>query len=385
MRPNPFVKDNTGKNLLHLLLAKGHQIDDRSGARDFEDQRPLFEAVLNHPDIAHYINDQDSNGLTALHYAAARRDTYYIGRLIAKGANPFIFDNWERNSFDIVSQSEQNRINLIGSGVYYCGPFSYWKPSIDLSIYGFGKGRQLSYFCGYIDKTVFHQSSDAVIGFMNTNLSERAQKCSKALGEYFCAMHASDESMRLFKNLAKIVNPSLLQPLIQFDSTDIEQIQNRYISGLIQFEFQHVFIDTLLDTIKNATKQLLTDLKTPHTLTDYTERCQRYKSLITTAITAAKIAIVDRPLLQKIWGDYIWPVLKSFANLGVILMNLCVGGELNCRDQYSTFLKSEKALLNEAISKLENTHYLFFKGSTSLEEKTSDYDPHVAPQLIPRI
>ena len=46
------------------------------------------------------------------------------------------------------------------------------------------------------------------------------------------------------------------------------------------------------------------------------------------------------------------------------------------------FLKSEKTLLNEAISKLENTHYLFFKGSASLEEKTSVYDPHVALQLI---
>ena len=38
--------------------------------------------------------------------------------------------------------------------------------------------------------------------------------------------------------------------------------------------------------------------------------------------------------------------------------------------------------VNEAISKLENTHYLFFKGSASLEEKTSVYDPHVALQLI---
>lgn len=64
----------------------------------------------------------------------------------------------------------------------------------------------------------------------------------------------------------------------------------------------------------------------PHTLKEYTDRCQRYQTTITTAITTTKIAIVDRPLLQKIWGDYIWPVLKSFANLGVILMNLCVGG-----------------------------------------------------------
>ena len=383
LRPNPFVKDNTGKNLLHLLLAKGHQINDSSRQLDFEDQRPLFEAVLNHSDIAHYINDQDLNGLTALHYAAARRDTYYIDLLISKGANPFILDNWKRNSFDIVIESEQNRINLIGSGVYYSGAFSYWNPSIDLSIYGFGQGRQLNYFCGYIDQTVFHQDSDKVIGFMNAKLSERAQKCSKVLAESFYTTHDSDESMRLFKNLVKIVNPSLLQPLIQFDSADIERIQNRYISILIPLQSQHVLIDTLLDTIKNATTQLLTDLKTAHTLTEYTDRCQRYQTTITTAITTAKIAIVDRPLLKKIWGDYIWPVLKSFANLGVILMNLCVGGgESNCRDQYSDFLKSEKTLLNEAISKLENTHYLFFKGSASLEEKTSVYDPHVALQLI---
>ena len=42
-------------------------------------------------------------------------------------------------------------------------------------------------------------------------------------------------------------------------------------------------------------------------------------------------------------------------------------------------------LLNEAISKIENTHYLFFKGRNSLVEKTSDHDSHVASQLISRI
>ena len=71
--------------------------------------------------------------------------------------------------------------------------------------------------------------------------------------------------------------------------------------------------------------------------------------------------------LRESWGD---------------INELVRRGGANCRDQYSDFLKSEKTLLNEAILKLENTHYLFFKGSTSLEEKTSVYDPHVALQLI---
>ena len=163
VQPDPFIKDNKEKHLLHLLVSKGHQRDDDQLFIGFEDQRPLFEMVLNHKNIKLHINDQDSNGQTALHYAAARRDFYYIERLISKGADPELRDQFGRNFWDVIQLAEQERVNIIGPALKSPGD---WDSSLQFTIFhpdnpkmrvGNEQGRDIGYYCGHINKALFNQ------------------------------------------------------------------------------------------------------------------------------------------------------------------------------------------------------------------------------------
>lgn len=112
---SPFVQDETGKHLLHLLIAKRHKED--SSRRDRENQMPLFEAALKHPEITENINKPDIFGLTPLHYACARRDPDYIKLLIAAGADPKLKDKNGNDCFDVLALDEQTRVNIVALAV----------------------------------------------------------------------------------------------------------------------------------------------------------------------------------------------------------------------------------------------------------------------------
>ncbi|WP_339045175.1 ankyrin repeat domain-containing protein [Candidatus Mesenet endosymbiont of Agriotes lineatus] len=124
---NPFITDKVGKNALHFLLLKGHDV-----------QRCIVDEILNHRDIEKYINDKTICGDTALHIACARRDERFIIQLLEKGANPWIKNKYNKTPIDMLGLDEQKRLgvlslrlNLRPATKYDIGPILFFINSTD--------------------------------------------------------------------------------------------------------------------------------------------------------------------------------------------------------------------------------------------------------------
>lgn len=122
---NPFITDVAGKNALHLLLLKGHDI-----------QKCIIDEVLNHRDIEKHINDKIICGDTAFHIACARRDERFIIQLLEKGANPWIKNKYNSTPIDMLDLDEQkrlrfllSRLNLRPAAKYDIGPILFFANS----------------------------------------------------------------------------------------------------------------------------------------------------------------------------------------------------------------------------------------------------------------
>ncbi|WP_422464084.1 MULTISPECIES: hypothetical protein [unclassified Endozoicomonas] len=116
MGADPFIEDCNRKNLLHLLIAKGHK---KASTRGHQKQYPVFTKIIQSESlpVSRHINSQDKYGLTPLHYACARRDQAYIQPLIERGSDPAIKDINDNNCLDVLLMSEQSRLNLISLAV----------------------------------------------------------------------------------------------------------------------------------------------------------------------------------------------------------------------------------------------------------------------------
>lgn len=118
---DPFINDASNRNSLHLLVAKGHKEKLNTGNiyrsnPDHDNQLPLFAKILEHPNIARHINDQDIDGNTALHIACIRRDIDYIKPLIEHGANLNIMNQKnKRTPLQILSMPAIHRETILSS------------------------------------------------------------------------------------------------------------------------------------------------------------------------------------------------------------------------------------------------------------------------------
>ncbi|UWW96835.1 MAG: ankyrin repeat domain-containing protein [Candidatus Cardinium sp.] len=99
---NPFIKDSYGKNALHFLLLKGHEI-----------QRCIIDAILKRKDIREHINDATLLGDTAMHIACARRDIRCITQLLEKGASLFIKNCDGQAPIDLLHLNEEKRLDFL--------------------------------------------------------------------------------------------------------------------------------------------------------------------------------------------------------------------------------------------------------------------------------
>ncbi|XGA08974.1 MAG: ankyrin repeat domain-containing protein [Wolbachia endosymbiont of Xenopsylla cheopis] len=123
---NPFITDEAGKNALHFLLFKGHDI-----------QKCIVEEILNHRDIEKHINDKTICDDTALHIACARRDERLIIQLLKKGADLCIKNKYGKTSIDMLGLDEQKRLGFLSSRLnlrpatkYDIGPILFFTNSI---------------------------------------------------------------------------------------------------------------------------------------------------------------------------------------------------------------------------------------------------------------
>jgi ankyrin repeat protein len=104
LKADPFLADKDGKNALHFLLLKGHEV-----------QRCIVDEILTHEDVIEHINDQTTQGDTALHIACARRDENLIIQLIEKGADLNIENKNGKTPADMLRLTEEEIKKFISS------------------------------------------------------------------------------------------------------------------------------------------------------------------------------------------------------------------------------------------------------------------------------
>lgn len=101
-----FISDKCGKNALHLLLLKGHDI-----------QKCIVDEILNQKDIAKRINDKTICGDTALYIAYTRRDDKFITQLLEKGANLEIKNKEGKTPIDLLHLNKKERLGFLSSRI----------------------------------------------------------------------------------------------------------------------------------------------------------------------------------------------------------------------------------------------------------------------------